>query len=168
MDTSPWLARRQEILESVGGTGVWVVPADVAGESDACPTPVQVRGDGRVRAFVTGDSPIGRRVTVLPTGAPSVALEAGTFEPVWSLDGSWLFYRRESGLWRRRLASADPVRFSEPELVIPTGLVDGPCGIPNYDVSSNGAIVVSVYREMVPAPARVRFILNFRGAPRPQ
>jgi hypothetical protein len=168
VDTSPWLERPQEILESVGGSGIWVVPVDVANESGACPTPVQIRGDGRVRAFATGDSPIGRHVTVLPTGAPPVTLESGTFEPVWSLDGSWLLYRRESGLWRRRLASADPVRFSAPELVIPAGLVDGPCGIPNYDVSSNGAVVVSVHRDMVAAPSRVRFILNFRGSPRLQ
>jgi len=52
-------------------------------------------------------------------------------------------------------------RLPPPAVVLAGGIVDGPCGNPNYDVSPDGSRMVAVYRDVVSRPSSLRFVLNF-------
>jgi hypothetical protein len=121
-----------------------------------------MRADGAGRALTTTTGDV-RRVTLTP-GEPGrvTSLEPDSFEPVWTADGRWLFYRQDTGLRRRHVDAITPLTLSAPETIVPAGLVDGACGVPNYDVSADGTLVLSVHRALAAEPSRVRFILNYR------
>ena len=164
---TPWFSGEQYVLESVGGSGAWIVPSTPGAGVATCLVPLQTRGGApQLRAYVAGETPADRRVFVSGPQVPTASLETESFEPVWSPDGSGLYYRRGAALWRRPLESPNPIRFGAPELVMASGLVEGPCGIPNYDTATDGG-VVGVYRDPVERPSTVRFILQYRPEPPP-
>jgi serine/threonine protein kinase/Tol biopolymer transport system component len=148
---------------------VWTTTLDGQGE----PTPVLVTEfnehspmfspDGRWLAYVSDES--GREEIYLrPFSGPGakhpVSTEGGR-EPVWSADGSELFYR-----------SGDKVMAvaveTEPDLTTgtPRVLFEGPYvmylgGGNNYDVSPDGRRFLMIRRELGPAPRQINVVLNW-------
>jgi Tol biopolymer transport system component len=147
---------------------IWTTTLDGQGE----PTPVLVTEfnehspmfspDGRWLAYVSDES--GREEIYLrPFSGPGakhpVSTEGGR-EPVWSADGSELFYR-----------SGDKVMAvaveTEPDLTsgTPRVLFEGPYviylgGGTNYDVSPDGRRFLMIRRELGPAPRQINVVLN--------
>ena len=154
------------VLQSAGAPGQWVLPEDEAAGS--CPDLVQISPDGRLSASVITPAAAASRVIVVArsTSVPT-ALDAGSFEPVWSADGQWLFHRDDTGLVRRRVRSAEPLAFDAPERLAGIMPVAGVCGVPNYDVSRDGSRVISVQRPAIESPSRVRFIQHYRPSAAP-
>jgi len=130
-------SRRDTIrLQTPGITAEWQMPA--------------VASDGACQRLVeTGSSR-------WPDTNERPAIDAS--ELVLASGGHWLFFRQRSALLRREVLAAS--RLGPPMVVLAAGLVDGPCASPNYDVSPDGSHVVAVYRDPVPRPSSLRYVLN--------
>ena len=135
---------------------------------DRAPDLVQISPDGRLSASVITPAAAASRVIVVArsTSAPT-ALDAGSFEPVWSADGQWLFHRQDTGLVRQRVRSAEPWCSNAPERLAGIMPVAGACGVPNYNISRDGSRVISVQRPAINTPSRVRFIQHYRPSAAP-
>ena len=83
----------------------------------------------------------------------------GVSDVVFATGGRWLFFRQGSALLRREVLAGN--RLGSATVVLGGGLVDGPCGTPNYDVSPDGSRVIAVYRDPVARPSSLRYVLNF-------
>ena len=109
--------------------------------------------DGRSVTYVTDES--GRPEIVVvsfpdATGKRQLSTEGGT-EPVWSRDGSELFYRSGDRLMRVDM-SRGVAHAGIPTTLFEGRYVPGTVTLANYDVSADGAQFLMV-RADVPAPA---------------
>ena len=157
------------------GRDLWVlsqgapVPFVVTPFQDRAPA---FSSDGRWIAYVSDKS--GRDevyVRPYPSSGPeehSVSVGGGV-EPVWSSDGTELFYRNMNQVMVVALDTAESFRPAAPELLF-TGDYDldnsanGTGGVPNYDVSHDGHRFVMVRREQSSndgAPREIQVVLNW-------
>jgi hypothetical protein len=100
---------------------------------------------------------VGERAGVLGAAFEKPAPDAS--EVLLTAGGRWMFYRDGSSLLRREAFRG--ARPGPPIVVLAGGLVDGPCGNVNYDVTPDGTRIVAVYRDPVVPPSSLRFVLNF-------
>lgn len=117
--------------------------------------------DGRHVAYVTDES--GRAEVVVvscpeATGKRQLSTEGGT-EPVWSRDGSELFYRSGDRLMRvdvsRGIAQA-----SIPTTLFEGRYVAGTVTLANYDVSADGSQFLMVVADVPPPPSALRVTVH--------
>ena len=98
-----------------------------------------------------------------PLGSDSQPVStAGGTEPVWSKDGSELFYREGTRMMRVTFSNG-PGMPDTPQLLFADSFepaLPGP-GIPNYDVSSDGTRFVMVRRKNPVRPTVIRVVLNW-------
>jgi len=106
-------------------------------------------------------------VAAFPGPGPWIQIStAGGVEPVWSRDGSELYYREGSRLMAVTLPSRSPERASAPRV-----LFEGPFertsmggGMANYDVSADGRRFVMVRRKAGVMPRTIQLVLNWPAA----
>ena len=86
---------------------------------------------------------------------------AGGGEPVWSRDGTELFYRNADKMMSVAIALAPELRIGEPELLFerPYGTISGSPGS-SYDVTSDGRFVM-IKQVVKPEDGRIDFVLNW-------
>jgi eukaryotic-like serine/threonine-protein kinase len=101
--------------------------------------------DGTMLAYVSNQS--GRNevyVQQFPSvagPATAVTVEGGT-EPVWSRDGSRLFYRAGDSLWSVGVRLANAVTLGTPRKVLETTMVPNASGNAGYDVAPDGRFLM--------------------------
>jgi hypothetical protein len=76
------------------------------------------------------------------------------------ISAEWLITNAASGVCVN-VAEPAGTRLRSSSSVLAAGLVDRPCGNPNYDISRDGSSMVAVYRDPVSRPSSLRFVLNF-------
>jgi DNA-binding winged helix-turn-helix (wHTH) protein len=113
--------------------------------------------DGRYIAYVTDES--GRPEIVVvsypdATGKRLLSTEGGT-EPVWSRDGSELFYRSGERLMRVDM-SRSVAHAGIPTTLFEGRFVPGTVTLPNYDVSADGMQFLMVTAHIPPPPSALR------------
>lgn len=159
----------------VAGTqmDVWLlhVEADSLRPAPLVTTPFQDRApvfspDGRWIAYVSNKS--GRdEIYVLPYPGPGperTASTAGGREPVWSRDGTELFYRTEDQLMVVDVELGDRFHASQPRPLFRDVYerdAAGRCGVPNYDVTPDGERFLMVRRDETTQGAAVVVVLNW-------
>jgi serine/threonine-protein kinase len=100
--------------------------------------------DGRLLAYVSNQT--GRNeVYVQPfpavAGATAVTVDGGT-EPVWSRDGSKLFYRTGDTLWSVGVRGANGISLGEPHKLLDTTMVPNASGNAGFDVTPDGRFLM--------------------------
>jgi hypothetical protein len=84
----------------------------------------------------------------------------GGREPVWSKDGTELFYRRGADMISVKFKpDADPP-FSTPERLFSLPSPNGTWTVPNYDVTSDGRFVMLLGNEEI-EPAELVVVVNW-------
>ena len=92
---------------------------------------------------------------------PRRTIAKGT-EPVWSKDGSELFFRRGSGLFSVKISDDDGRPLGKPEELFSEPYVRGFNNVPNYDVSEDGERFVMVSGGWGLTRGRLEVHLRFR------
>ena len=119
--------------------------------------------DGSQLAYVSNET---GRAEVYLTPYPELegrrqVSNAGGSEPVWSRDGTELFYRNGDEMMSAAISLAPELRIGEPELLFerPFGSNTGSPGS-SYDVTSDGRFVM-IKRVVNPEEGRIDFVLNW-------
>jgi serine/threonine-protein kinase len=105
--------------------------------------------DGKLLAYVSNENPDERDeiyVQAYPGPGPrEIVSSGGGTEPVWSHDGSKLFYRSGNRLFAVAIARTPRLSPGTPEKVLEGPYVRTPMtGVPNYDVYADGETFVMV------------------------
>jgi len=155
---------------------IWVV--DVDGERTPRPflatsanelSPV-FSPDGRYLAYVSDET--GRNEVYVrpfpPPGPVTVVSIDGGNEPVWSHDGSKLFYRHADRLMSVSVRYRPRFELGRPVTAMDAPLLPGSGGNPSYDVAADGSRFLVLRSAAVSSMDELRIVLNFveelRGA----
>jgi dipeptidyl aminopeptidase/acylaminoacyl peptidase len=148
----------------LGGNDLWVIPVDGEGEPEALmATPYAETGaefspNGRWIAYTSNES--GRFEVYVgsfpPGGGKWQISDEGGSQPVWSRDGSRLYYRTDEGVMTVDVGgSSDSFRVGKPRPAITGSFVGGISGVqagnyffPDYDVAQDGSFVLFAGDEM--------------------
>ena len=135
--------------DSIGNGEVWF--RALQGDS----TPVRVEPRAELGAYGARPSPDGKWLAYAsnPTGAVQVYLRSfpslsaslqatydGGFTPVWSPDGTRLYYVNGAQLWMARIGSTQPFSIASRSLVLDRGYTFNNVHA-DYDVGPNGMVV---------------------------
>lgn len=118
--------------------------------------------DGRFVAYVTDESGRAEIVAVSypdATGKRQLSTEGGT-EPVWSRDGTELFYRSGDRLMRVDM-SRGVTHAGIPTTLFEGRYVPGTVTLANYDVSADGTQFLMVVADVAPPPSALRVTLGW-------
>jgi hypothetical protein len=85
----------------------------------------------------------------------------GGVEPVWSTDGKTLYFRRGRALYAAGVRTAPHVSAARPVKLLEGLIVDGPDGLPSYDVSPDGQRFVGFRSAAGQDQVEVKLILNW-------
>jgi Tol biopolymer transport system component len=149
-DAITWHADGKTLVFGSSGD-IYTVPLDGGEPHALTDTPflegmVSLSPDGNWMAFASEEQ--GReQVYVMPFPGPGrrwVASTDGGNEPVWSRDGTELFYRRGTDVMSVAFDSGADPPFSRPELLFTLTSPVGPWTVPNYDVTADGRFVMLV------------------------
>jgi eukaryotic-like serine/threonine-protein kinase len=131
--------------------------------------------DGRALAWVSNDT--GREqiyVRSYPgTGRTLVSTDGGT-EPIWSPNGTELFYRKGRGVFSVPVSTGAGVTVGRPLLLFQGDFAMGSQGrpdIPGYDVTPDGRFIMVTSTADAESPSRLDVVINWvedlkRRAPR--
>jgi len=130
--------------------------------------------DGRALAWVSNET--GReQVYVRPypdTGRTLVSVDGG-WEPIWSRNGTELFYRSGRRLYAVPVRTKGVLTIGQPSLLFEGDFDRGSPtpGIPSYDVAADGRFIMVTSTADAGTPARLDVVLNWmqdleRRAPR--
>jgi len=147
-DAAAWHPDGETLVFGANGD-IWTYTLGASAPQQLSDTPflegmASLSPDGNWMAFSYAEQ--GReQVYVTPYPGPGrrwVASSDGGNEPVWSRDGSELFYRRGPDMMAVSFdATADPP-FSRPQLLFTLPSPVGPWTVPNYDVTLDGRFVM--------------------------
>jgi serine/threonine-protein kinase len=151
-----------------GGRDIWTLPLDGGPPEPFVVTPFNERSprfspDGRWLAYVSNES--GRDevyVTDYPDreGRWTLSSEGGR-EPVWSQDGTELFYRQGDRMLVVDVDPGPPFVAARPQTLFEGRYEVGVAGNPDYDVSPDGRRFLMIKRSEGSAPIRLHVILNW-------
>jgi eukaryotic-like serine/threonine-protein kinase len=117
--------------------------------------------DGRYMAYVTDESGQAEVVIVSfpdATGKRQLSTQGGT-EPLWSRDGTELFYRSGRRVMRVDL-SRGPAAAGIPTTLFEGAYVAGTVTLANYDVSADATRFLMIVAEVPPAPTLLRVTVH--------
>jgi Tol biopolymer transport system component len=119
--------------------------------------------DGRWLAYVSDES--GRPeiyVQSYPTGSGRwlVSTSGGT-EPVWSADGTELFYRSGDAMMAVPVRTKGGFAAGAPSMLFDKPLKRGIYDSPSYDVTADGERFLMIERDLESAPAQVNVVLHW-------
>src|SRR5262245_8802305 len=124
-------------------------------ESGGPPTPVAVTPanelapafspDGKLLAYVSNQT--GRNEVYLQRfppagGSPTAVTVDGGTEPVWSHDGSRLYYRAGDGLWSVVVSAEGAVSAAAPQKLLETTMLPNASGNASYDFAPDGRVLM--------------------------
>jgi len=149
-----------EMLPTTGPRTPVPFAADAASEMGAMFSP-----SGAYVAYVsdvTGREEVYVRAFPGATPATLISTNGGT-EPVWSRDGSELFYREGDTLKSVPIRREEPTMFGAPVTMFEGRYEHSPYGgrSANYDVSADGTRFLMLRRKNVPTPAAIHIVLNW-------
>ena len=115
--------------------------------------------DGRILAYVSDESGQDEVfITPIPGPGAKLAVSAsGGLQPVWSRDGSELFYRERNQLMAVRV-DREPFSASAPEALFDVSETNNDLNFPSYDVSPDGRFLFAQRNNVV---REFRIVLNW-------
>jgi serine/threonine-protein kinase len=128
--------------------------------------------DGRHLAYVSDEN--GRNEVYVrpfpPPGPVTVVSIGGGSEPVWSRDGSTLFYRHVDAMMNVPVRYVPRFEVGQPAAAIDAPLLQGSGGNPSYDVAADGSRFILLRSAAESSVDELRLVLNWvedlRGAVR--
>jgi eukaryotic-like serine/threonine-protein kinase len=149
-----------EMFPTTGAAAPVPFVADAASEMGAMFSPT----DAYVAyvSDVTGREEVYVRAFPGTAAATLISTNGGT-EPVWSRDGSELFYREGDTLKSVAIGRGAPLQYGAPRPVFEGRYEHSPYGgrSANYDVSPDGKRFLMLRRKNVPTPAAIHIVLNW-------
>ncbi|MCZ6726671.1 MAG: hypothetical protein O7A98_04875 [Acidobacteria bacterium] len=152
------------------GTDIWLLETgDSGAPMPYLVTPFEEHSprfspDGRWIAYVSNES--GREeVYVQPFPGPGgkwTISTAGGSEPVWSSDGSELYYRSAAGMMGVAVDTSEALRAGKPRVLFDDTFQRNFLGVANYDVAPEGGRFVMVQpNQENSGPAQLKVVLNW-------
>jgi dipeptidyl aminopeptidase/acylaminoacyl peptidase len=148
---------------------IWVVELD----SDRTPRPFVATPanelspvfspDGRYLAYVsneTGQNEVYVRPFPPPGPVTAISIDGGS-EPVWSRDGTKLFYRHVDSLMIVSVRYAPRFEVGQPAIAIDTPLLPGSGGNASYDVTADGSRYILLRPAAEDSVEQLRLVLNW-------
>ncbi len=123
----------------------------------------KISSDGRWRAYLSNESGLDEiYVESYPErGRKWTISTAGGTEPLWSKDGTELFYRQGDQVMVVDVGLGDNFSASKPRPLFAGRFEVGVIGNPDYDVTSDGQKFLMVRRDEGSAPVELHVILNW-------
>jgi serine/threonine-protein kinase len=125
--------------------------------------------DGRHLAYVSDES--GRNEVYVrpfpPPGPVTVVSIGGGSEPVWSRDGTKLFYRHLNDLMGVSVRNAPRLEVGRPAAAMEAPLLPGSGGNPSYDVAADGRRFMALRSAAESSVDELRLVLNWADGLRP-
>ena len=151
------------------GRAVDIVIMDAAGEGESRPLVATdllegnsaLSPDGRWLAYEQGEEE--RRVYVQPFAGPGERRQVSNgegHEPVWSHDGTALYYRVESAIYVVRVAYEPEFTLGKPELLLETDAIPAR-NQRNYDVARDGRFLVLRRSEPTGTPPQIKMVFDW-------
>jgi len=151
-----------------GGRDIWMLRLDGQEATPFIATPFNERSprfspDGKWLAYISNES--GRdEVYVEPypgrEGKWTISTEGGR-EPVWSRDGSALYYRQGDRMLVVAIDPGPPFSAGKPRVVFKGRYEVGVAGNPNWDISPDGRRFLMIKRGEESAPTRLHVVVNW-------